>query len=54
MSLLYRTKIINKVCNLVAFGIFFSKNTGSATISEICGNKKPHKYKTCSYVLIRN
>ena len=25
MSLLYRTKIINKECNLVAFGIFFQK-----------------------------
>ena len=25
VSLFYRTKIINKVCNLVAFGIFFKK-----------------------------
>ena len=59
MSLLYRTKIINKECNLVAFGIFFQKIQVLRQSARSAGTKNPtnspssihHKSSVLGYAL---
>ena len=40
ISLFYRTKIINKECNLVAFGIFLGDATNSKTKDSFIEQKR--------------